>query len=143
MLRIPLDYTLVNTTEEAPTWVFCSEKADEDKEKQLVERGAKVFRAGNNKVDLPEVMKILGENGVKSVLLEGEGQLNWSMLEASLIQKVVSFIAPKLLGGKRSITPIGGREFDLMAQAVELENILIERFGEDICITGYPIKKSK
>lgn len=63
------------------------------------------------------------------------------MLEAGLIQKVVSFIAPKLLGGKRSITPIGGKGFDLMAQAVGLDNISIERFGEDICITGYPIRK--
>ncbi|WP_051272270.1 bifunctional diaminohydroxyphosphoribosylaminopyrimidine deaminase/5-amino-6-(5-phosphoribosylamino)uracil reductase RibD [Shimazuella kribbensis] len=140
-LRIPLDFTLVNTTEEAQTWVFCSEEADEKKARQLEERGVKVFRAGNNSVDLVKVMKILGENGVKSVLLEGGGQLNWSMLEAGLIQKVVSFIAPKLLGGKRSITPIGGKGFDLMAQAVELENISIERFGDDICITGYPIKK--
>ncbi|MCH5584578.1 dihydrofolate reductase family protein [Shimazuella sp. AN120528] len=138
-LRIPLDYTLVNTTDEAQTWVFCSEEANEEKAKQLEERGVKVFRAGSNTVDLVKTMKILGENGVKSVLLEGGGQLNWSMLEASLINKVISFIAPKLLGGKRSITPIGGKGFDLMAQAVELDNISIERFGKDICITGYPI----
>jgi riboflavin biosynthesis pyrimidine reductase len=52
------------------------------------------------------------------VLLEGGGQLNWSMLVASLIQKVVSFIAPKLLGGKNSNTPIGGKGFELMAQTV-------------------------
>lgn len=106
----------------------------------MEERGVKVFRAGSNTVDLVKTMKILGENGVKSVLLEGGGQLNWSMLEASHINKVISFIAPKLLRGKRSITPIGGKGFDLMAQAVELENISIERFGEDICITGYPKK---
>lgn len=97
------------------------------------------WSAGNNTVDLPKVMKILGENGVKSVLLEGGGQLNWSMLEVGLIQKVVSFIARKLLGGKWSIAPIDGKGFDLMAQAVDFSIL----FGEDICITGYPIKKSK
>jgi riboflavin-specific deaminase-like protein len=144
LLRIPLDTPLVTTTEEAPTIVFCTDQADQKKERQLVELGVKVFRTGDGPhVNLPQAMKILGENGIKSVLLEGGGRLNWSMLEASLIQKVVSFIAPKLLGGKNSITPIGGEGFDLMSQAVELENVTVERFGEDICITGYPKKISQ
>lgn len=73
-LRTPLDFTLVNTTEEAQTWVFCSKETDEKKAKQLEERGIKVFRAGSNTVDLPEVMRILEKNGVKSVLLEGGGR---------------------------------------------------------------------
>jgi riboflavin-specific deaminase-like protein len=138
-LRIPLDTPLVTTTAEAPTIVFCNNQADLEKEKQLVELGVKVYRTGNGShVNLKKAMEILGKNGIKSVLLEGGGQLNWSMLEAGLINKVVSFIAPKLLGGRNSITPIGGKGFDLMSQAVELENITIDRFGEDICITGYP-----
>ena len=83
-------------------------------------------------------MTHLGEQGVLSVLLEGGGELNWSMLKASLIGKVVTFIAPKLLGGRESITPISGRGFEKMSLALELENITVERFGEDLCITGYP-----
>ena len=123
--------------------MFCTDQADLEKERQLVELGVKVFRTGNGShVDLPRAMKILGENGIKSVLLEGGGQLNWSMLEASLINKVISYIAPKLLGGRHSITPIGGKGFELMSQAVELDNIEIETFGNDICITGYPKKNS-
>ncbi|MGA8941598.1 MAG: bifunctional diaminohydroxyphosphoribosylaminopyrimidine deaminase/5-amino-6-(5-phosphoribosylamino)uracil reductase RibD [Thermoactinomyces sp.] len=139
LLRIPLDTPLVTTTKEAPTWVFCTDKADTEKEKQLIERGVKVIRTGSGpQVDLVKAMKYLAENGILSVLLEGGGGLNWSMLEAKLVGKVVSFIAPKLLGGKESITPISGRGFERMALAVELENITVERFGEDICITGYP-----
>lgn len=141
-LRIPLDTPLVTTTEEAPTWVFCTDAADKEKEKQLVERGVKVIRTGSGpQVDLVKAMKYLAENGILSVLLEGGGGLNWSMVEAKLVGKVVSFIAPKLLGGKESITPISGKGFERMALAVELENVTVERFGEDICITGYPLYK--
>ncbi|MBH8605917.1 bifunctional diaminohydroxyphosphoribosylaminopyrimidine deaminase/5-amino-6-(5-phosphoribosylamino)uracil reductase RibD [Thermoactinomyces sp. CICC 10522] len=139
LLRIPLDTPLVTTTNEAPTWVFCTDEADKEKEKQLVERGVKVIRTGNGPhVDLVKALKHLGENGITSVLLEGGGQLNWSMIEASLVQQVVTFIAPKLLGGKESITPISGQGFERMALAVELENVTVQRFGDDICIIGYP-----
>lgn len=139
LLRIPLDSPLLDT-EVAPTWVFCTDKADEEKEKQLLDYGVKVVRTGNYPhVNLKKVMQYLGDNGIKSVLLEGGGQLNWSMIEEYLVQEVVSFIAPKLLGGKESITPIAGQGFEKMGFAISLENITIERFGEDICITGKPI----
>ncbi|WP_165875779.1 bifunctional diaminohydroxyphosphoribosylaminopyrimidine deaminase/5-amino-6-(5-phosphoribosylamino)uracil reductase RibD [Hazenella coriacea] len=138
LLRIPLDTPLVTTTEEAPTWVFCTDAAAPEKEKQLVEHGVKVIRTGSGPhVDLVKAMKYLGENGITSVLLEGGGQLNWSVLEASLIQKVVTFIAPKLLGGKESITPISGQGFERMGLAVPLKDVTVQRFREDICITGY------
>lgn len=141
-LRIPLDTPLVTTAKNIPTWVFCTDNADTEKEKQLIAHGVKVIRTGSGpRVDLVKAMKHLSENGILSVLLEGGGELNWSMLEASLVGKVVTFIAPKLLGGKESITPVSGRGFERMSLAVQLENITIERFGEDICITGYPRKK--
>lgn len=137
-LRIPLDNPLTNT-KEAPTWIFCTDEADKTKEEKLRERGVKVIRTGSGpRVDLVQAMTHLGEQGVLSVLLEGGGELNWSMLKASLIGKVVTFIAPKLLGGRDSITPISGRGFEKMSLALELENITVERFGEDLCITGYP-----
>ncbi|MBD1371000.1 dihydrofolate reductase family protein [Hazenella sp. IB182357] len=52
------------------------------------------------------------------------------------VPKVVIFIAPKLLGGKESITPISGIGFNRMAESVQLTNITVRRLGEDICITG-------
>lgn len=137
-LRIPLDIPLTDARE-APTWIFCTAEADKEKEKRLVERGVKVIRTGDGpRVDLLKAMRHLGDQGILSLLLEGGGELNWSMLEASLVGKVVTFIAPKLLGGRESITPVSGRGFEKMSFAVELENITVERFGGDLCITGYP-----
>ncbi|SDZ09444.1 bifunctional diaminohydroxyphosphoribosylaminopyrimidine deaminase/5-amino-6-(5-phosphoribosylamino)uracil reductase RibD [Thermoactinomyces sp. DSM 45892] len=138
-LRLPLDSPLVDTSE-AQTWVLCTDVADIEKEKQLVKYGVKVLRTGNgSRVALRRAMEKLGENGIQSVLLEGGGQLNWSMLEASLVQKAMIFIAPKLLGGKDSISPISGEGFAQMGLAVRLDRLTFDHFGEDICISGYPI----
>jgi riboflavin-specific deaminase-like protein len=136
-LRLPLNSLLADTND-AQTWVFCTNEADVEKEKQLMECGVKVIRTGGgSRVDLCKAMKHLAENGVQSVLLEGGGQLNWSMLKTSLVQKVIVFIAPKLLGGKDSISPISGEGFARMGLAVQLRHLSVERFGEDICIIGY------
>ncbi|TCP69880.1 bifunctional diaminohydroxyphosphoribosylaminopyrimidine deaminase/5-amino-6-(5-phosphoribosylamino)uracil reductase RibD [Baia soyae] len=138
-LRLPLDSPLVDTSE-AQTWVLCTDKADMEKEKRLTGYGVNVLRTGKgSRVELRKAMKKLGENGIQSILLEGGGQLNWSMLEASLVQKTMIFIAPKLLGGKNSISPISGEGFTRMGLAVHLDKLSIERFDEDICISGYPI----
>ncbi|MDQ0418088.1 diaminohydroxyphosphoribosylaminopyrimidine deaminase/5-amino-6-(5-phosphoribosylamino)uracil reductase [Croceifilum oryzae] len=140
-LRLPLDSPLVDTSE-AQTWMLCADAADIEKEKRLVEYGVKVLRTGNgSRVGLHKAMERLGKNGIQSILLEGGGQLNWSMLEASLVQKAMIFIAPKLLGGKDSISPISGEGFSQMGLAVQLDKLAIDCFGEDICISGYPIYK--
>ncbi|SFX02194.1 riboflavin biosynthesis protein RibD/2,5-diamino-6-hydroxy-4-(5-phosphoribosylamino)pyrimidine 1'-reductase,TIGR01508 [Thermoactinomyces sp. DSM 45891] len=140
-LRLPLDSPLVDTSE-AQTWMLCTDVADIEKEKRLTQYGVKVLRTGNgSQVGLHRAMEKLGESGIQSILLEGGGQLNWSMLEASLVQKAMIFIAPKLLGGKDSISPISGEGFAQMGLAVQLDRLSIHRFGEDICISGYPIYK--
>jgi diaminohydroxyphosphoribosylaminopyrimidine deaminase/5-amino-6-(5-phosphoribosylamino)uracil reductase len=62
------------------------------------------------------------------------------MLEQRLIDKLMLFYAPKIIGGG-NLAPdnfqFGG--FELMKDAVRLERIEVERLGDDICITGYPI----
>ncbi|TCP61236.1 bifunctional diaminohydroxyphosphoribosylaminopyrimidine deaminase/5-amino-6-(5-phosphoribosylamino)uracil reductase RibD [Baia soyae] len=136
-LRLPLDSPLLDTSN-AQTWIFCTDEASIEKEKQLLKHGVRVIRTGNGRhVNLHHAMKYLGDNGIKSVLLEGGGHLNWSMLKASLVQKAVIFIAPKLLGGRNSISPISGEGFDRMGLATQLNNLSVEQFGADVCVIGY------
>ncbi|HAF32063.1 MAG TPA: bifunctional diaminohydroxyphosphoribosylaminopyrimidine deaminase/5-amino-6-(5-phosphoribosylamino)uracil reductase, partial [Anaerovibrio sp.] len=71
-----------------------------------------------------------------SILVEGGGQLNFSMLKAGLVDKVYAFIAPKLIGGKNALTPVEGDGFGELSQAVELENAEAELIDGDILITA-------
>jgi diaminohydroxyphosphoribosylaminopyrimidine deaminase/5-amino-6-(5-phosphoribosylamino)uracil reductase len=82
-------------------------------------------------------MKALGEMEIDSVLLEGGSELNYSALEAELVDKVNIFIAPKLIGGSQAKTPVGGSGRQLMKEAVILKDIMTYSFGEDLMIEGY------
>lgn len=140
-LRMPLDTPLANT-EEAPTWVFCTEARDRRKEEQLLARGVKVVPVGEgSRVDLGQMFRYLGQQGILSVLAEGGGNLHASLLAGRFVDKVVTFIAPKLVGGKESPTAVEGIGVNRMAQAIQLKDVSVARFGEDLCVTGYPLYK--
>jgi len=82
-------------------------------------------------VDLDVLMERLGAADIDSVLLEGGGTLNWSALEAGIVQKVQAYIAPKLFGGAEAPSPVMGRGAALPAQAVRLKNTVVTPVGED------------
>ncbi len=78
----------------------------------------------------------LGEAGIDSVLLEGGGELNEAFLRAGLIDEVCVFIAPKMIGGREAKTPVGGKGFEKMSQAVELKDVKVEIVGKDVLVRG-------
>ncbi|WP_409275235.1 bifunctional diaminohydroxyphosphoribosylaminopyrimidine deaminase/5-amino-6-(5-phosphoribosylamino)uracil reductase RibD [Neobacillus sp. SCS-31] len=137
-LKIPPDSKVV-TDGLAETWIFTTQDADNNKEKQLRERGASVFRtAGQGKVDPGEVLDILGEKLVSSVLIEGGGTVHASFIENKLVDKVILYFAPMLIGGQAAPTFLEGAGANTMADVVELENTSIEKVGRDFKFTGYP-----
>ncbi len=92
-------------------------------------------------VDLPELMDELHRLEIDSVLLEGGGTLNASALESGIADKVMFFIAPKIAGGRNSLTPVEGRGAAIMDEALPLNRMTVERIGCDILVEGYPGKE--
>lgn len=137
-LKIPLESKVV-TDKLAETWIFTSKNYDTDKEKILMSLGLKVFVTnGLEKVDPNEVVQILGENLVSSVLIEGGGTINASFLENKCIDKVILYFAPKLIGGKNAPTFLEGTGMEKMADAVDLVDTSIIKIGKDYKFIGYP-----
>lgn len=83
------------------------------------------------------VMKRLGEENVTSILVEGGGELAYSLLETDMVNKVEFHIAGKILGGRNSIPVIGGDSDFTLAHAPRLKNLKVWRLGEDIAVSGY------
>lgn len=138
-LKIPLESKVV-TDKKAATWIFTSGNYDREKRQSLEEMGISVFEtSGSNTVDLSDVMTILGEKLVSSVLIEGGGTVNGSLVENHLIDKVILYVAPKLVGGKNAPTFLEGTGIENMGDAVELTNVTIEPIGKDFKFTGYPV----
>ncbi|MEH7159083.1 bifunctional diaminohydroxyphosphoribosylaminopyrimidine deaminase/5-amino-6-(5-phosphoribosylamino)uracil reductase RibD [Neobacillus drentensis] len=137
-LKIPLESKVV-TDHLAETWIFTSKNYDKDKEQTLKSLGLKVFATTRaEKVDPKEVMQILGEKLVASVLIEGGGTINATFLENQCIDKVILYFAPKLIGGKNAPTFLEGTGMEKMADAVDLVDTSIVKIGRDFKFIGYP-----
>lgn len=135
-LRIPEDARVL---ERPGTIVLTTYQSATDKIKRLEARGHRVLLTGfGPHVELEEAMRLLGEREIASVLLEGGGKLNGSMLEARLIHKCVLFFSPKIIGGAGAPGSFDFAGYEKMGEAVVLERMKAEQVGPDLCITGYP-----
>ena len=72
------------------------------------------------------------------MLVEGGGGLLGSLFDHGLVDKVVAFIAPVIIGGEKAIPSVAGEGVEKMADAIKLRDVSVERFGEDIMVSGYP-----
>lgn len=137
-LRTPLDSNVIN--EEGECIIATVKGADLKRKAELENAGAKVIFTPEDsfgRVDLKYLMGALGEMGIDSILLEGGGELNFSALEAEIIDKAIMFIAPKIIGGKTAKTPVGGRGFEKIDNSIILNNMEVSRIENDILIQGY------
>ena len=134
-LRTPLTSKIVRTEETIPTILESSSK-DQQKIKNYEELGCQVLYVPekNGHIDLNRLMELLGAAKIDSILLEGGGSLNWSALESGIVQKVQTYIAPKLFGGEEAKTPVEGKGFPDPASAVLLKNSEMIRLEDDFLI---------
>lgn len=137
--RIPLDSAVLKCNETMKTIVAVSQATDPVKIKRIEQKGAEVLIAPlkKDKVDLTFLVKALGERKIDSLLIEGGSALNFSALKEGIVDKIIAFIAPKIIGGNNAKTPVGGEGISYMKDAMLFNNIGIERFGDDIMIEGY------
>ncbi len=140
-LRTPLTSRIAVTAGEMPT---CIATSCQEKEKLAAyeEKGFEILQLPKKEghVDLAALMKLLGEKGIDSILLEGGSSLNYSALQAGIVNKVQSYIAPKLFGGETAKTPIGGRGVAFPKDAFFLEKGHITLLEPDILIE-WEVKK--
>jgi len=108
-----------------------------EKKRVLLGRGARIIEYRGDKVDMKWLMRELGRRGISSVLVEGGSSLNSYCLESGVVDKVMFFIAPKIIGGKNSFPAVGGRSFRRLEEAYRVQDITIKRIGEDVLIEGY------
>lgn len=107
----------------------------------LQKAGAIIFQAGKKRVDLKALMKFLYENhSIENILVEGGGELIWSLFEERLLDKFRLYIAPKIAGGNNSISLVRGIGYEIFANSPTIEYTSINRCGPGIEIEGIIIK---
>ncbi|MFC1949243.1 bifunctional diaminohydroxyphosphoribosylaminopyrimidine deaminase/5-amino-6-(5-phosphoribosylamino)uracil reductase RibD [Chloroflexota bacterium] len=110
-----------------------------EKKKAFTKIGAEVleFPSEEGRVDLKSLLKELGKRDITSVLVEGGGILLGSLFDRGLVDKVIAFINPMIIGGEGAKTAVAGRGVDKLVNAYRLERVSTEKFGDDLMISGY------
>lgn len=134
-MRIPPTSRLL-THDPQLTIVATSRKADYSKVREIERLGAQVVRLPERgqRLDLVALTNALGTMGIDSILLEGGSTIAFSALREGIVDKVVCFIAPKILGGANAPSPVGGDGIPLMEDAILLKNMNVKRIGEDLMV---------
>ncbi|MCX6276854.1 MAG: bifunctional diaminohydroxyphosphoribosylaminopyrimidine deaminase/5-amino-6-(5-phosphoribosylamino)uracil reductase RibD, partial [Bacteroidetes bacterium] len=134
-LRIPIKAKIL-TNDPQLTLIATTNLADKKKLKEIERLGAQalVCPVKDGKVDLQFLIKSLGTMGIDSVLLEGGSTLAFSAMKEGIVDKIISFIAPKILGGALAPTPVGGAGIENIEDAVALTGMRTKKVGNDLMI---------
>jgi diaminohydroxyphosphoribosylaminopyrimidine deaminase / 5-amino-6-(5-phosphoribosylamino)uracil reductase len=118
----------------APTLVATTDSSPRARRRSWAEAGAEVLvvDAHERGVALGPFLEQLGKREVQSLLLEGGPTLSWSAVEENLVDRVVLYLAPKLLGGREAPSVLGGEGFAPVGAAAALEIEEISRVGADV-----------
>jgi riboflavin-specific deaminase-like protein len=139
-LRMPLDAKLLR--QDSRPLVMTTGGSFTSRRSALEEKGADVVSVAahpDGGVDLADLFAQLGARGIRSVFVEGGAKIITSILAAGLADQVVLTIAPKFLGGVRSVEPLFGRGPN---RQPELTDIACERFGDDLVVQGELVRSA-
>ena len=138
-LKISVDAKVISHNHDSRTWIFCGPSVSSAKISDLQKKGVLIFRVAigeEGRIDLTEVLGVLGSRQITSLLVEGGAEVHGSFLKAGLVDHINLFYAPFVAGDRgtdviKGIQTDGGRE-----DAIRLHNISHRRLGDDLLVSG-------
>lgn len=137
-LRIPSDVRVLRHRD-GKTIIATTSMANKRTVSRLRSEGHTVLiiRRYNGRVDLRILMKELAKRNITSVMIEGGATLNASALSRGIVDKVLIFCAPKIIGGRDAIPSVGGISPSSLNKAIGLKDVCVAKIGSDILFEGY------
>jgi diaminohydroxyphosphoribosylaminopyrimidine deaminase/5-amino-6-(5-phosphoribosylamino)uracil reductase len=143
MARTPLSASVVRTASHEPTIIVVGAKAPLSRCKALKSAGCEVLQVGTKKrrfINLKNLLQALGERGYTTVLVEGGGEVIASAFEDDVVDRILCFVAPKIVGGRLAKSPVEGVGIRTLQDALRLEEVKLKRLGDTILIDGVVAK---
>lgn len=121
------------------TLIAATTDIEADRARVLTQAGAEIVRLPKKDgwVDLKALLEQLGQRQITSLMVEGGAAVFGSLFEQGLVDKLLVFIAPIVIGGLEAKNPVEGKGVEKLAQATNLDRVRVERIGNDILISGY------
>jgi 2,5-diamino-6-(ribosylamino)-4(3H)-pyrimidinone 5'-phosphate reductase len=118
--KIPLDSRILLTASRIKTIVAVTKLAHIDTLRKIKKTGAIVIVSGSQTVNLKEVFSIIKRMGIRKILVEGGGEINWSLLRLGIVNELIVTIAPKIVGGRQATTLVEGQGYRRISQGIKL-----------------------
>jgi diaminohydroxyphosphoribosylaminopyrimidine deaminase/5-amino-6-(5-phosphoribosylamino)uracil reductase len=139
-LRIPAAAAVLSEQAAAPTLVATTTRAAAEAVAAIESGGAEVLQlpasGARERVDLAALMQELGRRELLSVLVEGGAEVHGAFFDAGLVDAVVAFLAPIVIGGEEAPAAVGGKGVRRLADAYRLDDLQVTRIGDDLMLSG-------
>ena len=137
--RVSLDARVFWNSETQKVIYVTGGNVPADREKQLRIMGVDLWVVEENEdgLDLTQVMRKLGDQGLTSVLIEGGGEVNASALKSRIVDKVMFFVAPIIIGGRNTPGAVAGKGIENLDEALKVKKLTVRQIGPDFLLEGY------
>ncbi len=138
-LSTPQDANIFSATSKVIIVTLPARTGQETENRKILSLKAKVLEVKEKagQINLKDMMKKLAQLEIANILVEGGGTLIGSLFDEGLVDKILFFISPKIIGGKEAISSVMGRGISRMDNAIRLKNIKLRHFQEDLLVEGY------
>lgn len=137
--RIPLDSKILKSASKINTIVAVTNRASDERVDKIKSAGAIVIVAGTRTVDLKELFFILKKMGFNKILVEGGGELNWSILQLGIVNELMVTVAPRIVGGRTATTLVEGDGYERISDGIKMELIKVSRQNNGEVVLYYKL----
>jgi 2,5-diamino-6-(ribosylamino)-4(3H)-pyrimidinone 5'-phosphate reductase len=137
--RIPLDSKILKSASKINTIVAVTNRASDERVDKIKSAGAIVIVAGTKTVDLKELFFILKKMGFNKILVEGGGELNWSILQLRIVNELMVTVAPRIVGGRTATTLVEGDGYERISDGIKMELIKVSRQNNGEVVLYYKL----
>ncbi len=125
---------IIQSSDKILTIIASSEMASKAKLQRMATKGAVVIVLGKSKVDLKRLLSVLKDIGINKLLVEGGGEINWSMLTNDLVDEVIVTIAPRIVGGRKAVTLVEGQGFAKVINGIKLKLYKVSKNDSEVVL---------
>ena len=125
---------IIQTCNKVPTVIAVSELISEKNLQRLRKFSLEIIVCGKNSVNIPKLLGILLKKGIKKILLEGGGTVNWSFVKKNLIDEAIVTLAPYIIGGKDSISLVEGVGFKNLDVSTNLKLVKVKKIRNELVL---------
>jgi 2,5-diamino-6-(ribosylamino)-4(3H)-pyrimidinone 5'-phosphate reductase len=119
--RIPLNSRIIRSSKKIQTIIAATHNASSKKIKELEKVGAQVLFSGKGKVNIENLFQVLERLGFKKILVEGGGEINWSVLKLGLVDELIVTISPVVIGGRDAKTLVEGEGITNITNGIKMK----------------------